>query len=123
MSERGLECACGSLTEVRDSRPCPGGIRRRRRCSACGARFTTFEYRHASVDDVVADFGAFSPNVMAQLHGLFDSFPAMAPEDRDALLRLARSLAKPRHDPPRPSYDFGPPIYTPDDLPPEWGQL
>ncbi len=42
-----MDCPfCGSSdTQVKDSRPCEDGeaIRRRRLCSACDARFTTFE--------------------------------------------------------------------------------
>lgn len=42
-----MDCPfCGSSdTQVKDSRPCEdgGAIRRRRLCSSCGARFTTFE--------------------------------------------------------------------------------
>ncbi len=35
---------CGELeTRVIDSRPVGDGIRRRRKCSSCGARFTTYE--------------------------------------------------------------------------------
>jgi len=35
---------CGELeTRVVDSRPVGDGIRRRRKCSSCGARFTTYE--------------------------------------------------------------------------------
>lgn len=36
--------ACGEETsEVKDSRPGPFGIRRRRHCTACGQRYTTHE--------------------------------------------------------------------------------
>ena len=42
-----MDCPfCGSSdTQVKDSRPCEDGaaIRRRRLCTACDARFTTFE--------------------------------------------------------------------------------
>ena len=40
-----MECPyCGeSKSKVIDSRPDSGGVRRRRRCLACGARFTTYE--------------------------------------------------------------------------------
>lgn len=37
-------CACGGETQVTDSREGPhGSVRRRRRCLACGKRFTTYE--------------------------------------------------------------------------------
>jgi hypothetical protein len=40
----GRDCpSCGALTGVIDSRPSPYGIRRRRKCSGCGGRITTFE--------------------------------------------------------------------------------
>jgi len=40
-----MQCPyCGELeTRVIDSRPVGDGIRRRRKCSGCGARFTTYE--------------------------------------------------------------------------------
>lgn len=39
-----MECPiCGGKTDVIDSRPMAGGIRRRRRCRACKSRFTTHE--------------------------------------------------------------------------------
>ena len=40
---------CQSATQVLESRAASGGaaVRRRRRCSACGHRFTTFERREA----------------------------------------------------------------------------
>ena len=38
-------CACGSTeTQVVDSRPTRYGIRRRRKCQGCGARFSTSEW-------------------------------------------------------------------------------
>lgn len=40
----GLVCpCCGGETEVRDSRPVPRSIRRRRHCVGCGHRYTTYE--------------------------------------------------------------------------------
>ncbi|HEX2252133.1 MAG TPA: ATP cone domain-containing protein [Thermoanaerobaculia bacterium] len=39
-----MECPyCGGSSKVVDSRPTADGIRRRRRCEACGKRFTTHE--------------------------------------------------------------------------------
>lgn len=47
MGKYALKCShCKEPTAVVDSRAMPDGhgIRRRRRCSCCGARFTTYEY-------------------------------------------------------------------------------
>lgn len=38
-------CECGGLGSVVESRPCPHGKRRRRRCQRCGLRWTTYEIR------------------------------------------------------------------------------
>lgn len=40
-----MNCGCGGTTRVIDTRPHDGGIRRRRQCEACGARFSTQEQR------------------------------------------------------------------------------
>lgn len=42
----GIPCpGCGhTASEVRDSRPYPGGWRRRRRCAACAVTFRTVEF-------------------------------------------------------------------------------
>lgn len=49
-------CSCGSKTEVIDSRFCPGGKRRRRKCVECNQRFTTLERKyypnHDSIETV-----------------------------------------------------------------------
>ena len=56
----GFLCDCGGNTTVKNSRPVPFGmVRRRRKCKACGARFSTFEvkaerYSHASGTDGLA---------------------------------------------------------------------
>jgi transcriptional repressor NrdR len=44
---RGVTCpSCEAATRVLESRPAPdGAVRRRRECTACGRRFTTFERR------------------------------------------------------------------------------
>ena len=48
-----MNCArCGcDVTTVVDSRSFDGGIRRRRKCCACGARFTTYEMKKDDVLD------------------------------------------------------------------------
>ena len=49
-SVTGYACpVCAGQTEVRDSRAHAYGIRRRRRCHACGHRFTTLETQPAAV--------------------------------------------------------------------------
>ena len=53
-----LPCECGGQTEVVDSRGTArfDGVRRRRRCLECHARFTTYESRDRSGDAIeVAD--------------------------------------------------------------------
>lgn len=42
--------ACRGKTEVTDSRPQDDVIRRRRRCTVCGKRFTTIEIRLDELD-------------------------------------------------------------------------
>lgn len=47
----GIPCPlCGGPTDIHDSRPVPGGVRRRRRCEsiACGGAITTVELAYAS---------------------------------------------------------------------------
>jgi transcriptional regulator NrdR family protein len=36
-------CACGGASLVVETRRTPGGLRRRRSCRQCGARWTTYE--------------------------------------------------------------------------------
>lgn len=56
----GFACrACGHVTEVKDSRPVGAGetIRRRRRCTGCGVKVTTFEvvgFRSSDIDAQLA---------------------------------------------------------------------
>ena len=39
-----MDCVqCSADTRVLDSRPVRGAVRRRRECTTCGERFTTFE--------------------------------------------------------------------------------
>ena len=61
---------CGSEdTQVKDSRPVDDGsaIRRRRQCSVCGARFTTFERVHIRDLTVVKKDGKRQPFDRAKL--------------------------------------------------------
>lgn len=37
---------CGGSSKVKDSRPGPDGLRRRRRCLDCDFRWTTYENNH-----------------------------------------------------------------------------
>lgn len=48
-SATAVTCACGGSAEVVETRMASHGIRRRRRCKTCSARWTTCEIR---VDDV-----------------------------------------------------------------------
>ena len=60
-----MDCPfCGSNdTQVKDSRPCEdgGAIRRRRLCTGCGARFTTFERVQLRELTVIKGNGRKSP--------------------------------------------------------------
>lgn len=50
-SQRGdMACPCGNKTRVIDSRAFKAYVRRRRKCLACGARFSTYEYRATTLD-------------------------------------------------------------------------
>lgn len=80
----GVLCpACGSAkTDVKDSRPQPGGWRRRRRC-ACGHRFTTMEL---VVDE--------RPRVVQQVPVVGGSAMRVVPLDADVLTDdMKRELA------------------------------
>jgi transcriptional regulator NrdR family protein len=43
MSGDPTTCACGGASLVVETRKTPGGLRRRRSCRECGARWTTYE--------------------------------------------------------------------------------
>lgn len=45
------ECEC-EKSRVTDSRPAEGGIKRRRECIDCGARWVTFEYSEAAYQSI-----------------------------------------------------------------------
>lgn len=50
MTASSLRCDCGAVSEVVQTRPSSdGATRRRRRCPACGQRWTTSEIRAESV--------------------------------------------------------------------------
>ncbi len=52
---------CGERAEVLDSRPRPdGGVRRRRRCTSCGERFTTIERPRVGSDELAAQVAALA---------------------------------------------------------------
>ena len=52
---------CGARAEVLDSRPRPdGGVRRRRRCTSCEQRFTTFERAQVAPDALAAQVAALA---------------------------------------------------------------
>lgn len=60
----GIICpACGGDTQVVDSRPSGQGIRRRRRCIACGERVTTHEL-------TTTDRSAYEMRIIAVRHEL-----------------------------------------------------
>lgn len=89
---RGLgECVlCGDgPTTVKDSRPHGCEIRRRRRCLACGGRYTTWERPVLDVIDDVAHRSSMHERETVELFGLIVKLPN---EARVALLRLAKAL-------------------------------
>ena len=52
---------CGARAEVLHSRPRPdGGVRRRRRCTGCERRFTTFERAQTAPDVLAAQVAALA---------------------------------------------------------------
>ena len=52
---------CGERAEVLDSRPRPdGGVRRRRRCTSCGDRFTTIERPRVGSGELAAQVAALA---------------------------------------------------------------
>jgi len=61
--------ACNRPTQVLESRPADGGasVRRRRECSGCGERFTTYERRRAEPALVVKRDGRRQPFDRAKL--------------------------------------------------------
>jgi transcriptional regulator NrdR family protein len=63
---RGMGCpGCTSTeTQVVDSRPSFGSIRRRRECQDCGTRFTTHEYHERAIN---ARDAAVESRVMARV--------------------------------------------------------
>lgn len=80
-------------TRVVDSRPADGGraIRRRRRCTVCGQRFTTFE--RAQIDlMVVKRDGHRQPFEPAKIRRGVESALADRPVPADAVDELVRSI-------------------------------
>ena len=51
---------CGARAEVLDSRPRSDGVRRRRRCTSCRRRFTTFERAQVAPDELAARVAALA---------------------------------------------------------------
>lgn len=50
-SSTGVKCpACDSLSEVLETRPTTGGVRRRRKCLTCETRFSTYELNVDEID-------------------------------------------------------------------------
>lgn len=55
---KGFLCQCGAETRVKDSRPVPGGIlRRRRECPECGIRVSTYEVGASRYTSAAIDIG------------------------------------------------------------------
>ena len=52
---------CGEKTNVIDSRPSEGKKRRRRECTLCGKRFTTYEVVEKPILMVIKRNGSFEP--------------------------------------------------------------
>lgn len=84
---------CGGATSVKDSRPREsGGIRRRRRCNGCGARFTTYEFGAENVDDVLTGVQGAPLEAVRQAKELVNIVGRMSADDRIMLLGMARRL-------------------------------
>lgn len=60
--------ACGGPTQVKDSRPSPTGIRRRRECIECRARIVTLERLEGGA--LKMDFEAFMDALRGQMRGV-----------------------------------------------------
>lgn len=75
-------CGCGE-SEVKDSRPTLGAIRRRRRCGHCHQRYTTFES--------VAHFG---PVTWATVMKTCQALERLPTQQRTLLMALMRQLAR-----------------------------
>jgi hypothetical protein len=91
----GFACTdCGSQnTYVRDSRPrSDGGIRRRRRCENCGARFTTWEVPVGDAADFLSMAASAKDSVVKQAQELVTVFGDLDADDRAVLVSLARRL-------------------------------
>lgn len=80
-------------TRVVDSRPADGGraIRRRRRCTVCGQRFTTFERAQIEIMVVKRD-GHRQPFESAKVRRGVESALADRPVPADAVDELVRSI-------------------------------
>lgn len=92
---RGFVCPdCDSPTAVKDSRKCAEGIRRRRRCDACGVRFTTFEHRSLDTEDVIHQLGNLTPSEARQIHELALLTRSLSEADRYIVMSMARRLSR-----------------------------
>lgn len=78
---------------VLDSRPSANGLRRRRKCTSCAQKFTTYELNAEEVPGV-----SFSVNDGVNRHWrahrdeLLQILEAISPEDKAVLLSVARRL-------------------------------
>jgi hypothetical protein len=88
LGPRGLTCSCGShILAVKDSRATLNAVRRRRKCLACGLRYTTFE--------IMAPIDAH--RLYAALH-FYDRLHAMPAGQREAVERLLAAFTQAKVD-------------------------
>ena len=93
-----MDCPfCGSSeTQVKDSRPCENGaaIRRRRLCSKCAARFTTFERVQLRELVVIKSDGGKSPFERAKLERSFNIALRKREVDPDVVSRTINEMIR-----------------------------
>jgi transcriptional repressor NrdR len=88
---------CGNLeTQVKDSRPSEDGaaIRRRRSCSECGGRFTTFERVQMRELMVIKKTGRKAPFDREKLVRSFEIALRKRPVDRDRIDRAVSGIVR-----------------------------
>lgn len=93
MSSRAFTCTTplceGHETKVVDSRPNEFGIRRRRRCEGCGARFTTYEMDADEVERVIE---------ARKANSLFERLYNLSLPDREHVTALVNRLSRGKFD-------------------------
>ena len=83
-------------TQVKDSRPAEdsAAIRRRRACTECGARFTTFERVQLREITIIKTDGRRVPNEREKLARSIRGALRTRPEDEDRIEKLVNSIQR-----------------------------